>query len=211
MRTDGEATRARILAAARTEFARYGLAGSRVDRIAADARASKERLYAYFGDKRSLFAAVLALNLQETTDRIPRDALDLPGFVGAMFDHATQNPDHLRMLDWARLENEPGLAPRTPCGRPGPTAADVVSAQARGIIDSRWDPDDLITLLLSLATAWAQSPETLFTGEPEVKDGSGNRRRQAAVAAACRILEPQSSAPVPGEVPGEQDSGRSTA
>ncbi|GAA3286227.1 TetR family transcriptional regulator [Arthrobacter citreus] len=193
MRSDGEATRARILAAARTEFARYGLAGSRVDRIAADARASKERLYAYFGDKRSLFAAVLALNMQETKDRIPADVLDLPGFVGAMFDHAAHNPDHLRMLDWARLENEPGIAPQTPCGRPGPDKEDVIRAQARGIIDSRWDPDDLLTMLLSLATAWAQSPEFLFTGEPEAQDESRSRRREAAVAAACRLLAPNPS------------------
>lgn len=196
MRTDGEATRARILAAARTEFARYGLAGARVDRIAAEARASKERLYAYFGDKRSLFTAVLAVNMQETTDRIPRDARDLPGFVSAMFDHATENPDHLRMLDWARLENEPGLAPQTPCGRPGPAVEDIVRAQEQGIIDPAWDPDDLIILLLSLATAWAQSPhslftgETLFTGEPEDASGA-QRRRDAAVAAACRILAPE--------------------
>ncbi|MDK1359001.1 TetR family transcriptional regulator [Arthrobacter sp. zg-Y1219] len=190
MRTDGEATRARILAAARTEFARYGLAGARVDRIAAEARASKERLYAYFGDKRSLFTAVLEVNMQETTERIPRDAHDLPGFVSAMFDHATENPDHLRMLDWARLENEPGLAPQTPCGRPGPTTEDIVRAQEQGIIDPGWDPDDLVVLLLSLATAWAQSPQSLFTGEPEEASGSP-RRRDAAVAAACRILNPK--------------------
>lgn len=194
MRSDGEATRDRILEAARTEFARHGLAGARVDRIAAEARASKERLYAYFGDKRSLFSAVLALNMQETTDRIPRDALDLPGFVGAMFDHAAQNPDHLRMLDWARLENEPGLAPQSPCGRPGPSTEDVVRAQAEGSIDASWDPDDLMTLLLSLATAWAQSPQSLFTGKPQEAADSRNRRRNAAVAAACRLMEPRPAA-----------------
>lgn len=178
------------MGAARTEFARYGLAGARVDRIAAEARASKERLYAYFGDKRSLFAAVLALNLQETTDGIPRDALDLPGFVGAMFDHATDNPEHLRMLDWARLEEEPDLLPRVPCGRPGPSSEDIVRAQARGIIDAAWNPDDLVILLFSLATAWAQSPQALFTGDSEEPDGTRESRRNAAVDAACRLLAP---------------------
>ena len=190
MRTDGEATRARILAAARTEFARYGLAGSRVDRIAADARASKERLYAYFGDKRALFAAVLALNMQETKDRIPGDVMDLPGFVGAMFDHATHNPDHLRMLDWARLEGAQELLPQRPCGRPGPAVEDVARAQAEGIIDPSWDPHDLVTLLFSVASAWAQSPEVLFTGETAASHSSRERRREAAVAAACRLLAP---------------------
>ena len=194
MRSDGEATRARIMAAARTEFARHGLAGARVDRIAAEARASKERLYAYFGDKRSLFAAVLRDNLQETTDHVPRDATDLPGFVGAMFDHAAAEPEHLRMLDWARLEEEPNLLPPTPSGRPGPANEDIVNAQKQGLIDPSWDPDELMTLLFSLATAWAQSPETLFTGRTEGTGESRDRRRKAAVAAACRLLEPKPQA-----------------
>ena len=192
MRSDGEATRIRILDAARTEFARYGLAGARVDRIASDARASKERLYAYFGDKRSLFAAVLALNLQETTDLIPRDARDLSGFVGAMFDHAAEHPEHLRMLDWARLEENPDLLPPVPCGRPGPTSDAVLRAQEAGVIDPAWNPDDLLILLFSLATAWAQSPEALFTGAADPDPDSRERRRNAAVAAACRIFEPRS-------------------
>lgn len=194
MRSDGEATRIRILDAARTEFARYGLAGARVDRIATEARASKERLYAYFGDKRSLFATVLTLNLQETADRIPRDAHDLPGFVGAMFDHAAEHPEHLRMLDWARLEENPVLLPRVPGGRPGPTSAAVLGAQKAGVIDPAWNPDDLLILLFSLATAWAQSPEALFTGAADTDGDSRERRRKAAVAAACRIFEPRSGA-----------------
>ncbi|UWX97427.1 TetR family transcriptional regulator [Arthrobacter zhaoxinii] len=195
MRTDGEATRARILAAAREEFARYGLAGARVDRIAEEARASKERLYAYFGGKSALFAAVLAANLQETTDQLPRDALDLPGFVGALYDHAVEHPEHLRMLDWARLEGAPeALAPSS---RPGPASADIAAAQAQGIIDADWDPDDLMTLLFSLATAWAQSPELLYTGKTEDSDAARERRRQAAITAACRLLAPAKGEALP--------------
>ena len=52
-----------ILAAARAEFAHYGLAGARIDRIARTAQASKERLYAHFGDKETLFREVLAADL----------------------------------------------------------------------------------------------------------------------------------------------------
>jgi AcrR family transcriptional regulator len=58
MRAAGEATRERIPAAAKEEFARYGFAGARISRISAEAKASKERLYAYFPSKESLFAAV---------------------------------------------------------------------------------------------------------------------------------------------------------
>jgi AcrR family transcriptional regulator len=52
-------TRARILEAATGEFARYGLGGARVDRIASRAKANKRMLYYYFGDKEGLFLAAL--------------------------------------------------------------------------------------------------------------------------------------------------------
>jgi AcrR family transcriptional regulator len=51
--------RERILAAALGEFARHGLGGARVDRIAARAGANKRMLYYYFGNKDDLFLAVL--------------------------------------------------------------------------------------------------------------------------------------------------------
>ncbi|MDQ1081895.1 AcrR family transcriptional regulator [Pseudoroseomonas cervicalis] len=53
------ATRERILEAARAEFARLGLAGARVDEIAARAGANKRMLYAYFGSKEELWLTVL--------------------------------------------------------------------------------------------------------------------------------------------------------
>jgi AcrR family transcriptional regulator len=56
---DPERTRARILDAATSEFARHGLGGARVDRIAASAGANKRMLYYYFGDKDALFQEVL--------------------------------------------------------------------------------------------------------------------------------------------------------
>jgi AcrR family transcriptional regulator len=49
----------RILQAATEEFARYGLGGARVDRIAARAGANKRMLYYYYGNKEELFLAVL--------------------------------------------------------------------------------------------------------------------------------------------------------
>jgi AcrR family transcriptional regulator len=49
----------RILKAATEEFARHGLGGARVDRIAARAGANKRMLYYYYGNKEDLFLAVL--------------------------------------------------------------------------------------------------------------------------------------------------------
>lgn len=52
-------TQQKILEAATAEFARYGLGGARVDRIASRAGANKRMLYYYFGSKEDLFLAVL--------------------------------------------------------------------------------------------------------------------------------------------------------
>ena len=46
------------MAAAKAEFSALGFAGARLNRIAAEANASKERLYSYFQSKQNLFEAV---------------------------------------------------------------------------------------------------------------------------------------------------------
>jgi AcrR family transcriptional regulator len=58
-RRDPDRSRQRILRAATAEFARRGLGGARVDRIAARAGANKRMLYYYFGNKEALFLHVL--------------------------------------------------------------------------------------------------------------------------------------------------------
>src|SRR6202046_543544 len=58
-RRDPAATRNKLLTAARREFASSGLAGARVDEIAARAGVNKQLVYHYFGDKDALYLAVL--------------------------------------------------------------------------------------------------------------------------------------------------------
>ncbi|MCU1406292.1 MAG: putative TetR-family transcriptional regulator [Glaciihabitans sp.] len=188
MKPHQEDVRHRILVAARSEFAAYGLAGARIDRIARDGRASKERLYAYFSDKSALFQAVLDLNSREFFEAVPLHPNDVAGFVGGVFDHAVHNPEHLRILTWARLD---GIAYELP---PGPTDHDhklaaIRDAQAAGRIDASWNADELLTLLFSLGLARAQAPGVILH-----KDSPENllRHRRAAVEAAKRLLAPTS-------------------
>ncbi len=56
---DAEATKRRILKAAIVEFARHGLGGARVERIAKAARTNKRMLYYHVGNKEALFLAAL--------------------------------------------------------------------------------------------------------------------------------------------------------
>jgi AcrR family transcriptional regulator len=189
VRSDGQATRERILVAARAEFAAHGLAGARVDRIAASANASKERLYAYFGDKIALFGAVIELNTAEVKAAVPLDTSDLPGFVGRVYDHATNHPEHLRMLDWARLERQlVASAGYEPPWRSPKDIAAIEQAQRAGAIDAHWNPQDLVTLLLSLAAAWAHAPVDLDELYGQIDADIVARRRRAAVDAARKLL-----------------------
>ncbi|WP_375387284.1 MULTISPECIES: TetR family transcriptional regulator [Actinomycetes] len=176
--------RSRVLLAARAEFAERGLAGARIDRIAHEARASKERMYAYFCDKTTLFQAVLDLGAADFHESVDLDPADVPAFVAAAFDHALAHPEHLRMLTWARLE---GMTYRLPEGQAAPDAKieALREAQRIGAVDIAWVPEDLLELLFSVAHAWVQTPippEQLTTGTED--------HRRAAVEAARRLVAP---------------------
>ena len=182
MRSDGEATRARILDAAAHEFAEHGLAGARVDRIAASASASKERLYAYFGDKRSLFVAVLTDHMRDITDSMPISPRDLVGFVGGIFDFAQQNPEHFRMMQWAKLSGDLDLLPEVPAAVVERDARVIAEAQALGLVDPEWSPRELFGLLFALATSEVYFP----LSESDPADLAG--KRAAVVRAAAKLI-----------------------
>ncbi|PRY70499.1 TetR family transcriptional regulator [Glaciihabitans tibetensis] len=187
MKPVNEDVQHRILLSARAEFATFGLAGARIDRIASNAHASKERLYAYFSDKAALFRAVLDLNGCEFYDAVALRADAVADFVGDIFDHSLDRPEHLRMLTWARLDGVP-FAPPTGSDAPAGKVETLRAAQRLGLVDTRWDPELLLTMLFSLGFAWANSPVPgAVANDPDVR----SRQREAAVAAATRIIQPR--------------------
>ena len=110
MKPDASATRARIVAAARAEFSEHGLAGARVDRIAVSAKASKERLYAYFGDKQALFRAVMEDGFTRFLESIPFTADDLGRYAAREYLHFAAHPEEHRLLLWTQLQGGKGAA-----------------------------------------------------------------------------------------------------
>ncbi len=68
--SDPSSRRADILEAARRVLAEKGYAGATMLEIARCARASKETLYAWFGDKQGLFAEVVMVNAAEIQDTL---------------------------------------------------------------------------------------------------------------------------------------------
>lgn len=178
--------RGEILEAARAEFAQYGLAGARIDRIARNAQASKERLYAHFGDKETLFREVFAADSAEFFRSVTMRPDAVPEFVGDVYDLALRRPEHLRMISWAHLEGFTLDEPHAD-GQPlhARDIAAIEAAQAGGHVDRAWRPDDLIALLFSIGLAWAHLPHPeVVTDDPAVIA----HRRAAAVEAATRIV-----------------------
>ncbi|MSQ57657.1 MAG: TetR/AcrR family transcriptional regulator [Limnohabitans sp.] len=103
-------SRAKILKAARTEFAKNGLSGARVDQIAATAGINKRMLYHYFGNKDDLFCAVLEDNYAHKRESEKALALENEDPVAAVeklialtWDYYIQHPEFLNLLNSANL------------------------------------------------------------------------------------------------------------
>lgn len=97
-------TQQMLLDAALGEFAENGLAGARIDRIAAAAGISKPMLYVHFGDKEALFDAVLSREILAAAQDERFDADDLPGYAGRTYDLLTERPHLWRLMTWFHLE-----------------------------------------------------------------------------------------------------------
>ena len=117
---DPEKSRANILQAARTEFARSGLGGARVDQIAKMAGINKRMLYHYFGNKDELFCAVLEANYAHKRDS--EKALELEQeepveairkLIALTWDYYLQYPEFLTLLNSANLHQAKHLKKST--------------------------------------------------------------------------------------------------
>jgi AcrR family transcriptional regulator len=103
---DPEGMRLRILDAAKQEFAAHGLAGARVDRIAAKAGANKRMLYYHVGKKDDLYLAVLEGAYEKI--RVEERGLDLEHLeppeaierlISFTWNYFLRNPEFLALLN----------------------------------------------------------------------------------------------------------------
>jgi TetR/AcrR family transcriptional regulator len=105
-RRDPASTRRKLLVAARREFSRNGLAGARVDEIAAQAGVNKQLVYHYFGDKDAIYFAVLEWMYDEIVQHeraFNVDGLDpdqaLRKLIQSSFDYLELHPDFVAILN----------------------------------------------------------------------------------------------------------------
>jgi AcrR family transcriptional regulator len=185
---DPEATRARIFEAAVAEFARHGIAGARIDRIAREAKANKQLIYAYFGNKAELFSRVLEKAMLDLAVAVPVDADDIEGWIDGVMDYHVAHPEVLRLLFWEGLEygltELPDEAERQEHYRE--KVAAVQDGQDRGVVSDAIPARDLLFLLIALAN-WAavvpQMRRIVVGGEEDDRE-----RLRASVREAARRL-----------------------
>lgn len=107
---DAEATKARILKAAKKEFAKNGLGGARVDEIAERAQANKRMLYHYFGSKEDLFRTVLEeayMGIRSAEQKLDLDSLPpaeaLEALVRFTWQYYLKNPEFITLVNSENL------------------------------------------------------------------------------------------------------------
>ncbi|MDQ6805640.1 MAG: TetR family transcriptional regulator [Actinomycetota bacterium] len=184
---DAAATRSRLIEAAVVEFAAFGLAGARVDRIATVAAANKRAIYDYFSNKEGLFDAALTHVIGNLIEAVPLREDDLPGYAAELFDYLQEHPEAVRMLSWRRLERPEA----------GPHIADTLvegmtKVGERSHADNHEhaiDPVDLVILTIGLANAWHLSaPDLLANRGPDPANPERIATHRSAVIEATRRL-----------------------
>ncbi len=154
---DAEATKARILMAAVAEFAEYGYAGARIDRVAAAAKANKSMIYVYFGNKDQLFDAVIDAAIGDLHRSVPFTPADLPGYGARLFDFLVAHSVEIRIDAWRRLERPANTALEREIFAEKIAALDRVRSSSAATIDSA----DLLVMVLALAWSWVTVPAAL--------------------------------------------------
>jgi AcrR family transcriptional regulator len=185
MAGDAEATRRRLLDAAAREFAEHGLAGARVDRVAAEARSNKAQIYHYFTNKDGLFDAVLGELALDALRAAPLDATDLPGYAGRLFDRFAADPAAERLATWYRLAGAGHAAVEVVVAGTRDALAAVAQAQEDGLLTTRFTPVELLALVVHLSALWGSATPELSAHAVGVPVA---RRRQVVVDAVAALV-----------------------
>ncbi|MEU7478170.1 TetR family transcriptional regulator [Lentzea sp. NPDC042327] len=172
----GEATRQRIIDVATREFAEYGIAGARIERVVAAARTNKAQLYGYFGSKDGLFDAIFSGSLERIMDVVPIDATDLAGWAVRLYDEYLERPDLIRLATWARLERRPtghlvADADRVDAGK----LEAIAQAQAAGLVRAG-EPFDVMAVVIAMSMAWSPVSNVYAATADEAAEEHERRR-----------------------------------
>lgn len=201
MPRDAGATRERILAAAVEEFSERGLAGARVDGIAARAGCNKALLYQHFEDKDALYREVLFCKMAQiseiagaagaagSTGPSRPDPLEL---MGTIFDYHAANPWFARLLQWEALDfgGEAISNEDERRARHSLQVRRLEQLQQDGQIDASLDAAQVLLTLMAIDMFWFMAPQLvrLVTGKDPADPAALAERREHVLECARRML-----------------------
>ncbi|MBO0769349.1 MAG: TetR family transcriptional regulator [Solirubrobacterales bacterium] len=182
---DAEATRGRLIEAATQEFAEHGIAGARVERIAAAAKSNKAQIYHYFGDKAGLLSAVVDCHAEQFKLADYFNADDLGETAARIFDQFDAKPELARLLAWIRLEAADLSDPLAAVEQANAAKiAAIEDAQQRGVVTGQLSAPAILGTILTLASTWSDAALL-----PEPASEAGSRRHQL-IQAVTRLTAP---------------------
>lgn len=175
---DAERTRLAILNAAEAGFAEHGFDGVSVDAIATEAGYNKSLIFQYYGDKLSLYAAVLKRTDQEMSELLARvfaplledeaivtDAGRFREFLKTtletFFDFMVDHPHFTRILNWEQAEGWQSFARISSQFEPDDLAQlEAIFSKAQEARLVRGDLNLIVMILLVQQVCWS-SPNAL--------------------------------------------------
>jgi AcrR family transcriptional regulator len=190
------ATRQRILDAALVEFAENGLAGARVDEIAARSGVNKRMIYVHFGSKEELWIAVLehALGAKRAKEcALALEHLPPPEAVARLvrfhLRYAAAHPEFLALLNQENVHRAAYLRQSASVPASCSPLLDRLRAVLKrgaetGVFRADVDPLQLYVTILALGHFWAANRHTLSTVL-----GTDLGRRAALAARERHIVE----------------------
>jgi AcrR family transcriptional regulator len=205
---DPKGMRLRILQAAKEEFAAHGLAGARVDRIAANAGANKRMLYYHVGKKDELYLIVLegAYEKIRAEERgLDLEHLDPPQAIERLihftWNYFLKNPEFLALLNTENLAKARHLRRSTKVKSMHSPFVEMIRAVVRRGVENgdfivAVDPVQLYISIAALCFFYLSNSATLSVifGRDLLSQGARDERLDHMVALVLAALTGKSFA-----------------
>ncbi|WP_307517950.1 TetR/AcrR family transcriptional regulator [Streptomyces umbrinus] len=188
MPPDATETKRRLMKAAVDEFATYGLAGARIDRIAETATANKRSIYVHFGTKEELFDIVVADSMIKLAESISFENGSLADYAGDLFDRLERWPHIRRLYLWAGLERQQPVDAEVQQYRKRASA--IEAAQQAGKVRADIPAAELMAMVLSLVISWDTTTWSLKALQPENRQKTGPDHRTRVTTAVAALTQP---------------------
>jgi TetR/AcrR family transcriptional regulator len=162
---DGEDTRQRVLAAAEEQFAQHGFSGTSLADISQQCGISDGLILHHFQSKKNLYHQVLEKLADQYAEVLiqAKGAASTPGesirqTLRASFNFWKQDAAYQRISLWAHLEGNSEYAGKEAALTSG-LAQSVIQLQEQGLLDDRYSPAVLLTMIIGPIHFWLRYRE----------------------------------------------------